>query len=107
MRTHFAIALVAALGATAFAGPVFSADTPQQANMKSCAAQWSGMAARRQIQDDLQSLYVDLHESACQHGGGRTRGSDDGQTRGGTRRDEGGIRLGQMQGWQDRHLYPS
>ena len=45
MRTHFAIALVAALGATAFAGPVFSADTPQQANMKSCAAQWSGMAA--------------------------------------------------------------
>jgi hypothetical protein len=45
LRTHFAIALVAALGATAFAGPVFSADTPQQANMKSCAAQWSGMAA--------------------------------------------------------------
>jgi hypothetical protein len=37
--------LVAALGATIFAGPVFSADTPQQANMKSCAANWTGMAA--------------------------------------------------------------
>ncbi len=38
MRTHLAIALAAALGATLFASPVFSADTPQQANMKSCAA---------------------------------------------------------------------
>jgi hypothetical protein len=45
LRTHFAIALVAALGASAFAGPVFSADTQQQSNMKGCAAQWSGMAA--------------------------------------------------------------
>jgi Protein of unknown function (DUF3761) len=45
LRTYLAIALVAAVGATVFAGPVFSADTPQQANMKSCAATWSGMAA--------------------------------------------------------------
>jgi hypothetical protein len=45
LRTQFAIALVAALGATIFAGPVFSADTPQQANMKTCAANWTGMAA--------------------------------------------------------------
>jgi len=45
LRTHFAIALVAALGSVVFAAPGFSADTPQQANMKSCAAQWSGMAA--------------------------------------------------------------
>jgi hypothetical protein len=45
LRRHFAIALVAALGTSAFAGPVFSADTQQQSNMKSCAAQWSGMAA--------------------------------------------------------------
>ena len=45
MRTYFAIALVAAVGTAVFAGPVFSADTPQQANMKSCAAKWNGMAA--------------------------------------------------------------
>ena len=45
MRTYFAIALVAAVGTAVFAGPVFSADTPQQANMKSCAATWNGMAA--------------------------------------------------------------
>ena len=45
MRTYFAIALVTALGAAAFASPAFSADTPQQANMKSCAATWNGMAA--------------------------------------------------------------
>jgi hypothetical protein len=45
LRRHFAIALVAALGTSAFAGPAFSADTQQQSNMKSCAAQWSGMAA--------------------------------------------------------------
>jgi hypothetical protein len=45
LRTYFAIALVAAVGTAVFAGPVFSADTPQQANMKSCAATWNGMAA--------------------------------------------------------------
>jgi hypothetical protein len=45
LRTYFAIALVTALGAAVFAGPAFSADTPQQANMKSCAATWNGMAA--------------------------------------------------------------
>lgn len=44
MRTQFAIAIVAALGVGAFAGPGFSA-TAQQGTMKSCAATWSGMAA--------------------------------------------------------------
>ena len=45
LRTQFTIAVVAALGIAAFASPGFSADTPQQASMKSCAAKWSGMAA--------------------------------------------------------------
>ena len=45
MRTQFAIALVATLAAGAFVAPAISATTPQQANMKSCAANWSGMAA--------------------------------------------------------------
>lgn len=60
MRTHFAIALVAALGASVFAGPVFSADTPQQANMKSCAAKWNGMAAA----DKSKTTYKD-YMSTC------------------------------------------
>jgi hypothetical protein len=60
LRTYFAIALVAALGATVFAGPVFSADTPQQANMKSCAAKWSGMAAA----DKSKTTYKD-YMSTC------------------------------------------
>jgi len=45
MRTQFAIALVAAITAAAFAAPGRAADTAQQANMKSCAANWNGMAA--------------------------------------------------------------
>ena len=45
MRTQFAITLVAALAAVIFAAPVRAADTAQQANMKSCAATWNGMAA--------------------------------------------------------------
>jgi hypothetical protein len=45
LRTYFAITLIAAIGAAAFAAPAFSAGTPQQANMKSCAANWNGMAA--------------------------------------------------------------
>ena len=45
MRTQFAIALVTALTAAAFAAPSHAADTAQQANMKSCAATWNGMAA--------------------------------------------------------------
>lgn len=45
LRTYFAIALVAGLGSAVFAGTALSADTPQQANMKSCAATWKGMAA--------------------------------------------------------------
>ena len=60
MRTHFAIALVAALGTCVFTGPVFSADTPQQANMKSCAAKWSGMAAA----DKSKTTYKD-YMSTC------------------------------------------
>ena len=45
MRTQFAITLVAALAAATFAAPGRAADTAQQANMKSCAATWKGMAA--------------------------------------------------------------
>lgn len=45
MRTQFAIALAAALAAGAFAAPSHAADTAQQANMKSCAANWNGMSA--------------------------------------------------------------
>jgi len=45
MRTQFAIAFVAAITAAAFAAPGRAADTAQQANMKSCAANWNGMAA--------------------------------------------------------------
>lgn len=45
MRTQFAIALVAAITAAAFAAPGHAAGTAQQANMKSCAASWNGMAA--------------------------------------------------------------
>ncbi len=45
MRTQFAIAVVAALAASAFAAPGHAADTAQQANMKSCAANWNSMAA--------------------------------------------------------------
>jgi Protein of unknown function (DUF3761) len=60
LRIHFAIALVAALGATVFAGPVFSADTPQQVNMKSCAAKWNGMAAA----DKSKTTYKD-YMSTC------------------------------------------
>ena len=45
MRTQFAIALVAAITAAAFAAPGRAADTAQQTNMKSCAANWNGMAA--------------------------------------------------------------
>jgi hypothetical protein len=45
MRTQFAIALVATLAAGAFVVPAMSATTPQQSNMKSCAANWNGMAA--------------------------------------------------------------
>ena len=45
MRTQFAIALVAALAAVTFAAPGHAADTAQQANMKSCAATWNGMAS--------------------------------------------------------------
>jgi hypothetical protein len=43
LRTQFAIAVVAAL--VAIAAPGHAADTAQQANMKSCAANWNGMAA--------------------------------------------------------------
>ncbi len=60
MRTQFAIAVAAALGVAAFASPVFSADTPQQANMKSCAAKWSGMAAA----DKSKTTYKD-YMSSC------------------------------------------
>ena len=60
LRTQFAIALVTALAATAFAAPVYSADTPQQANMKSCAAKWSGMAAA----DKSKTTYKD-YMSTC------------------------------------------
>ena len=45
MRTQFAIAVVAAVAAVTFAAPGRAADTAQQANMKSCAATWNGMAA--------------------------------------------------------------
>lgn len=45
MRTQFAIAFVAAITAAAFAAPGRAADTAQQANMKSCAANWNGMSA--------------------------------------------------------------
>jgi len=45
LRTQFAITLVAALAAATFAAPGRAADTAQQANMKSCAATWNGMAA--------------------------------------------------------------
>lgn len=45
MRTQFAIAVVAAVAAVIFAAPGRAADTAQQANMKSCAATWNGMAA--------------------------------------------------------------
>ncbi|MES2255924.1 MAG: hypothetical protein V4559_12900 [Pseudomonadota bacterium] len=45
MRTQFAIAFVAAIAAVTFAAPGHAADTAQQANMKSCAANWNGMAA--------------------------------------------------------------
>ena len=45
MRTQFAFALVAAIAAASFAGPGRAADTAQQANMKSCAANWNGMSA--------------------------------------------------------------
>ena len=45
VRTQFAIALVAAIAAATFAAPGRAADTAQQANMKSCAANWNGMAA--------------------------------------------------------------
>jgi prophage DNA circulation protein len=43
LRTQFAIAIVAALAA--IAAPGHAADTAQQANMKSCAANWNGMSA--------------------------------------------------------------
>lgn len=46
MRTQFAIAVVAVVAAlTAIAVPGHAADTAQQANMKSCAANWNGMSA--------------------------------------------------------------
>ena len=45
MRTQFAIAFVAAIAAIAFTAPGYAAVTAQQANMKSCAANWNGMAA--------------------------------------------------------------
>ncbi len=45
MRMQFAFALVAAIAAASFAGPGRAADTAQQANMKSCAANWNGMSA--------------------------------------------------------------
>ena len=45
MRTQFAIAFVAAIAAASFAAPGRAADTAQQANMKSCAANWNGMTA--------------------------------------------------------------
>ena len=45
LRTQFALAFVAALAAVSFAAPGHAADTAQQANMKSCAATWNGMAA--------------------------------------------------------------
>jgi len=45
LRPQFAIAFVAALAAVSFAVPGRAADTAQQANMKSCAATWNGMAA--------------------------------------------------------------
>jgi hypothetical protein len=45
VRTQFAIAFVAAIIAVTFAAPGHAADTAQQANMKSCAANWNGMAA--------------------------------------------------------------
>lgn len=45
MRTQFAIAFVAAIAAVAFTAPGHAAATAQQANMKSCATNWNGMAA--------------------------------------------------------------
>ena len=45
MRTQFALALVTAIAASIFAAPGHAAGTAQQANMKSCAANWNGMAA--------------------------------------------------------------
>jgi len=45
LRAHFAFALVAALAVSFFAAPGHAAGTAQQANMKSCAANWNGMAA--------------------------------------------------------------
>jgi hypothetical protein len=60
MRTQFAIALVATLAAGAFVAPAISATTPQQANMKSCAANWSGMAAA----DKSKTTYKD-YMSTC------------------------------------------
>jgi hypothetical protein len=60
LRTQFAIALVATLAAGAFAAPGYSATTPQQANMKSCAATWSGMAAA----DKSKTTYKD-YMSTC------------------------------------------
>jgi hypothetical protein len=45
LRTQFAIAFVAAIAAASFAAPGRAADTAQQANMKSCAANWNGMTA--------------------------------------------------------------
>ena len=45
LRTYFAIALVVGLGSSVSAGAALSAETAQQANMKSCAAKWNGMAA--------------------------------------------------------------
>jgi hypothetical protein len=44
LRTQFAIAVIAAALA-AIAAPSHAADTAQQANMKSCAANWNGMSA--------------------------------------------------------------
>jgi len=45
LRTQFAIAFVAAIAAVAFTAPGHAAATAQQSNMKSCAANWNGMAA--------------------------------------------------------------
>jgi hypothetical protein len=45
LRTKLALALVTAIAAVTFGAPGHAADTAQQANMKSCAANWNGMAA--------------------------------------------------------------
>lgn len=62
MRAHLMMGLIAAAG-LAFAAPAFSADTAQQATMKTCAANWKTMSAT----DKAKTKYTD-YMGSCMKG---------------------------------------